>query len=81
MSAWGHSDFMPSLGQVRFVPRKRTQVGRRDMSEMCQEETFANVTPDLDVAGIWTLSCVRKRHGESRTRPRAVGPIPVHRRS
>ena len=51
------------------------------MSEKCQEETFANVTPDLDIAGIWTLSCVRKRHGESRTRPRAVGPIPVHRRS
>jgi len=67
--------------QRPVYPQQRPKNRHRAMSEKCPGRDIANVTPDLDVAGIWTLSCVRKRHGESRTRPRAVGPIPVHRRS
>jgi hypothetical protein len=37
----GHKQtFTPSLGQVRFAPRKRTSVGAVGMSALCQERTL-----------------------------------------
>jgi hypothetical protein len=42
LSAWGHKQtFTPSLGQVRFAPRKRTSIGAVGMHIQCSKKRYS----------------------------------------